>query len=103
MSQGARIDAWDHVFHEGPAALTKTILGPALVALKEPDRQIVKLLVEHVCDQTKWIAQASAELVSETARIRDIGITMQRAGLRSYTDKEGRIYVAPDKSGPGHE
>lgn len=57
-------------------------------------RAVMGRLVDQIVRQTKWIAEAREELVGETARVRDIGIVMQKAGLRSYTDKEGRIYVA---------
>lgn len=97
------IDQWDYIFREGPTALTEAILDRALSSMKGTDREVVKVLVEHVCDQTKWIDRASRELVSETARIRDIGIVMRKAGLRSYTDKEGRIFVSSPSGGGGSE
>lgn len=85
---------WDAMLKDGPMCLTKQNWQMLESKLGERDRVILKHLIESVEDEAKWIVKAREGLVSETARVRDIGIVMAKAGLRSYTDKEGRIYVA---------
>ena len=94
---GQICDTWHAVFREGPTALLDTLLDHIEPEMSEPTRTILKRWVEGWRDQVRWIDQARQDLVGEAARIRELGEAMRRAGLRSYTDKEGRIYVAPDR------
>jgi hypothetical protein len=88
------IGAWDALFHRGHMSLTRSQFDYIFPNLSERAQVILRDTLDDLERQTKWIAEARAELVGETARIREIGIVMAKAGLRSYTDKEGRIYVA---------
>jgi hypothetical protein len=62
-------------------------------------KEVIRAFFGHVKEQTEWIVKAREELVSEAARVRELGESMRKAGLRSYTDKEGRIYVAGPPEG----
>jgi hypothetical protein len=92
--RGAEMYLWEEAVRRGPMGLTRLELQQLAYTLPDGPRQIVMRIFETVEAQTVWIVEARKELVSETARVRDIGIVVQKAGLRSYTDKEGRVYVA---------
>lgn len=81
----------------------KAIRDAALLdAARAVDRVLVQIgalegssIHSALSSELEWIESRRQELENEKARILDVGRTMQLAGLRSYTDKEGRIYVAP--------
>lgn len=94
MTRGQFVDSWRWVFREGPCALLDTLLDGIEPKLDAPTREVVRVFVAHVREQSAWIVKAREDLIGEVARVREIGEVMKRAGLRSYTDKEGRIYVS---------
>lgn len=87
---------WEEVARRGPMGLSRLELQQLAYTLPDGPRQIVERIFETVEAQTRWIVEAREELIGETARVRDIGLVMAKAGLRSYTDKDGRIYVASE-------
>ncbi len=93
MYHGARVDMWYGLLRDGPTALLDTTLDQLMPGLSDVDRAILRRLLDGLRDQTKWIAEARQNLVGEAARVRELGASMKLAGLRSYTDKDGRIYV----------
>lgn len=67
----------------------------------EPDvsketRAIIRHVMAGLKRQTEWVQERQHETRGEADRILAIGETMRRAGLRSYTDEKGRIFVAGD-------
>jgi hypothetical protein len=64
--------------------------------LKDSHRLVLQRLFEALNDQSEWVVKRTAAMRDEAERIALIGQTMKRAGLRSYTDEHGRIFVAGD-------
>ncbi len=58
----------------------------------------VNMLLKHILDDLRhdkeWVRDRIRAMRDEAERIALIGDTMKRAGLRSYTDEKGRIFVA---------
>ncbi len=87
---------WQNVARDGVMCLTRHN-WEALEPLMTPvGRVLLKTFLESLEQQSEWIATARQELAGELARASEIGKMMQRAGLRSYTDKSGCIFVAAE-------
>jgi hypothetical protein len=87
-------------FDEGDVnALHKLLLYRFDSARRDPKQAeeasaLLTFLLDGLARDKKWIAERAAAMRDEAERIAIIGQTMQRAGLRSYTDKDGAIFVA---------
>jgi hypothetical protein len=87
---------WEEVIRNGPMGLTRCDWSTIDYKLDEPGRQVLRRFLESLEDQTKWVTEQTALLRSEAERVRMMGVIMHKAGLRSYTDEKGRIYVAAE-------
>lgn len=65
--------------------------------MKAPDAEgLDRALKDYeaaLLERLREVEQAERERASETARMREIGVMLHAAGLQSYTDERGRIYV----------
>lgn len=89
-------DLFEQWRKEGPAALLKYDWRRVEHRLPDEDRVVLRGFLEAICKQTEWIVEDQTTREKELAHIAAIGTVMKRAGLRSYTDKDGRIFVAED-------
>jgi hypothetical protein len=80
--------------------LTRFLVDRLLYEKKSEDKReaerLVKTLVAMLREEKTWLGEQRAYMRDEAERIALIGQTMKRAGLRSYTDEKGRIFVAGD-------
>lgn len=90
---------WEGVFRDGPMCLTRHAWGRIKDHLPSDARQVFDALIDSVERQAKWVAEFGDATNLELERVSRLGLVMQRAGLRSYTDDKGRIYVAADTKG----
>lgn len=90
---------WEEVLKHGPMGLTRHDWATVESKLDEAGRRVLRRLLQQVEEQAKWCVEREAELRGEQAHITKIGQTLALAGLRSYTDKEGRIFVASQRHG----
>lgn len=87
---------WRRVIEWGPMGLTNHDWLEVERHLPEAGRVILKRFLSQLAEQSRWIVEREEAMRGEADRIEQIGKTMKRAGLRSYTDKDGRIFVADD-------
>jgi len=87
---------WEELARRGPMGLTHYDMRALQEHLPPMGRAIFKYFVESLERQSTWIVERTAAMRDEAERIALIGQTMKRAGLRSYTDKDGAIFVAGD-------
>ncbi len=90
---------WMEILQRGPMVLTEQEWKDVERLLPEPGRVAFRHLVDSLKRQTAWIVERTAAMRDEAERMALLGETMRRAGLRSYTDEKGRIFVAADPSG----
>lgn len=100
MSYGAIADFWRGLYRHGATGLTDELIARFEPELSPAGRAALRAFAEQARHDHKWIEDQRAYMRDEAERIGVIGETMRRAGLRSYTDKEGRIFVADDRSKP---
>ncbi len=90
---------WRAMLEKGPTCLLKedwSRIELKLDELDETTRAVFKALLADMDRQTRWILERTKSMRDEAEHIALIGETVKRAGLRSYTDEKGRIYVASD-------
>lgn len=94
MRDGMIVDTWCNLFRMGASALTEELAGRLLPNLDANTRALVKALLDQVAHDKKWIIERTHAMRAEAEHVATIGETMRRAGLRSYTDERGRIFVS---------
>ena len=87
---------WLDLLRRGPMGLTQYDFAALERHLPEVGRVILRNFMQSLERQSKWIVERTAAMRDESERIALIGQTMKRAGLRSYTDKDGAIFIASD-------
>lgn len=92
---GARM-MWEGVCRTGVMGLTRQDWARLAPDLSPIARAVLRSFLEQLEGQSRWVAERTAATRDEADRIVLIGQTMRRAGLRSYTDEKGRIFVAGD-------
>lgn len=87
-------DAWRGVLQRGPAGLLEAKWD--LLQFKVPPETVplLRIWLQDVVRQTEWIVKRTKSMRDEAERVELLGKTMRAAGLRSYTDDKGRIFVA---------
>lgn len=99
MHKGTLVDIWWGSLRGGPMALTEEMLARVEPELSPGGRAILKHVIQSFRDDHKWIEERTRAMRDEAERIEQIGKTMARAGLRSYTDEKGRIFVSAERIG----
>lgn len=87
---------WNEVLRMGPMGLSKLDVQRLSGEMKPGPATILHRLFDQIEHQSKWVVERTQAMRDEAERIALIGQTMKRAGLRSYTDEHGRIFVAGD-------
>lgn len=87
---------WEQVLKDGPLALTKQDWRAIEEKLDPSSQRILRHLIEGIEQQTKWVTERMAAMRDEAERVELLGKTMRRAGLRSYTDEKGRVFIAAE-------
>ncbi len=90
---------WQNVARDGVMCLTRHNWEALEPTLTPVGRALLKAFLESLEEQSGWIATAREELAGELARATEIGKMMRLAGLRSYTDKSGCVFVAAESRG----
>lgn len=85
---------WDEVVRNGPMGLTRHDWSTIDHKLDDVSRAVLGRFLASIEKQTKWVEEQRRAMRDEAARIALVGETMRKAGLRSYTDEKGRIFVA---------
>ncbi len=88
---------WEDLAKRGPMCLAGYELRQLEQSLPEIGRLILRKFLGDLERQSRWIVERTTAMRDESERIALIGQTMKRAGLRSYTDEKGRIFVAGDE------
>lgn len=97
MKQEFQVRAfWEEVLRNGVMGLTRCDLSSIDHKLDQTSREVLRRILESLEDQTRWVDEQTQLLRSESERVRMMGVIMHKAGLRSYTDEKGRIYVAAE-------
>ncbi len=95
MSNATSRMIWEEVARKGPMGLTRLHWESLLPDLPQgAARKILAMFLEGLEEQSRWIDKRTAAMRDEAEHIALVGTTMKRAGLRSYTDEKGRIFVA---------
>ncbi len=92
---------WEDLAKRGPMGLAGYDLRHLEQSLPDIGRAVLRSFLGSLERQSKWIVERTAAMRDESERIALIGQTMRRAGLRSYTDKDGAIFVAEDDRSKG--
>jgi hypothetical protein len=85
---------WDEVIKRGPLGLTSHDWDALFPHFDPMTKQVFRRFYTSLSDQSKWILERTEAMRDDAERIALLGKTMRAAGLRSYTDEKGRIYVA---------
>ena len=92
---------WRSLLDRGPTCLLKEDWSHLETRLKfsDTDKAIFRRMLDRMDSQTKWIVERTEAMRNEAERMKMLGETMRRAGLRSYTDEHGCIFVAAKGDG----
>lgn len=92
------IEFWKQILSTGPTCLVKQDWQAFehRVKLDDLSRVAFRHLLEGLDNQTRWIVERTKSIREEGERMVHIGQMLKRAGLKSYTDKDGNIFVAAD-------